>query len=610
MEKKEKFNPDFNKDIARSDWFWNYMEDYWHKNREFPESVENHLNRKADLVNGKVPSSQLPSYVDDVLEFNAFENLPVSGEKGKIYLVTNNNTQFRWSGSTYIQIASGAVQSVNGQTGVVNLIKSDIGLPNVDNTADIVKNVATAGNLRVTNITLTQLNSFDLESGIYKIENQDLGIGTGSFHHIIQTGKYSGGGHVSQIAIPFDGGTNKSMYLRVGNYSGFGSWERIAKNSDITTQLNNNDRNFITDTRGTIRPPSFYDDRYAQWDFQHGNDTLASGDPWQSVLTVAKWAEFNAAHRQEQLLFTGDDLKRRTATSDDNWGEVKTIWDSGNLNIADYATQAWVSVNFSNQTLLTDVEGLGGQTLTLSNGNAVTITNNFVTSPDGTRNPNDVKPNTSGNRVRFDFANASSVKGSGNYAGVMTYSPWDGTTASTGDSSYQLAFANQTGINGSGLPMLKIRKGIDDNWSNSWYKIWSEGDFSKTDINNWNNIANTATTQSWVESQDYATHSFVEESFNKITSEHIDPDYSISARSNLNTIILTDQFPVQFLELESELTPGKQMTIINTASFDIEVRKDGNIIDIVRSAETNEYYITRQQRLVRKGFYRNAKILS
>ena len=36
--------------------------------------VDNALSNKADLVNGKVPSSQLPSYVDDVMTFSALDN--------------------------------------------------------------------------------------------------------------------------------------------------------------------------------------------------------------------------------------------------------------------------------------------------------------------------------------------------------------------------------------------------------------------------------------------------------------------------------------------------------------------------------------------------------
>jgi hypothetical protein len=52
----------------------------------------------------------------------------------------------------------------------------------------------------------------------------------------------------------------------------------------------------------------------------------------------------------------------------------------------------------------------------------------------------------------------------------MTYSPWDGTVASTGDSSYQLAFINETGVNASGAPGLRFRNGIDSTW-NGWTSI-------------------------------------------------------------------------------------------------------------------------------------------
>lgn len=92
----------------------------------------------------KIPSAYLPSYVDDVLEFTNLASFPTTGENGKIYVAIDTNLTYRWSGSTYIQIASGAVQSVNGQTGVVNLTKSDIGLSNVDNTSDLNKPISTA----------------------------------------------------------------------------------------------------------------------------------------------------------------------------------------------------------------------------------------------------------------------------------------------------------------------------------------------------------------------------------------------------------------------------------------------------------------------------------
>lgn len=53
-------------------------------------------NGIAELdANGKVPSSQLPSYVDDVLEYNGISNFPSTGETGKIYVDTSTNLTYR-----------------------------------------------------------------------------------------------------------------------------------------------------------------------------------------------------------------------------------------------------------------------------------------------------------------------------------------------------------------------------------------------------------------------------------------------------------------------------------------------------------------------------------
>lgn len=55
---------------------------------------------------GKVPSSQLPSYVDDVLECNNFSALPAEGETGKIYVTIDNNKTYRWTGTQYTEISA------------------------------------------------------------------------------------------------------------------------------------------------------------------------------------------------------------------------------------------------------------------------------------------------------------------------------------------------------------------------------------------------------------------------------------------------------------------------------------------------------------------------
>lgn len=121
-----------------------------------PLSQKGTANGVASLdASGLVPAAQLPSYVDDVLEGYyktadgkfykeaAYTNL-ITGETGKIYVSLDTNKTYRWTGTTFVYITSGAVDSVNGLTGVVVLNKSHVGLSNVDNTADAAKSVLSA----------------------------------------------------------------------------------------------------------------------------------------------------------------------------------------------------------------------------------------------------------------------------------------------------------------------------------------------------------------------------------------------------------------------------------------------------------------------------------
>jgi len=60
----------------------------------------------ATKLVGTVPSANLPSYVDDVLEYNGTANFPATGESGKIYVDTTDNNTYRWTGSAYVSISN------------------------------------------------------------------------------------------------------------------------------------------------------------------------------------------------------------------------------------------------------------------------------------------------------------------------------------------------------------------------------------------------------------------------------------------------------------------------------------------------------------------------
>lgn len=68
---------------------------------------------------GKVPAAQLPSYVDDVLEFANLAAFPVMGESGKIYVAIDTGFTYRWSGSQYVVISANqnAFAAITGNTG-------------------------------------------------------------------------------------------------------------------------------------------------------------------------------------------------------------------------------------------------------------------------------------------------------------------------------------------------------------------------------------------------------------------------------------------------------------------------------------------------------------
>ena len=99
-------------------------------------------------TDGKVPSSQLPSYVDDVLEYAKLSSFPSTGESGKIYVAQDTNKTYRWSGSAYTEISTSVVvgttigtafdgksgyDHVNNTSNPHGVTKAQVGLGNVGN---------------------------------------------------------------------------------------------------------------------------------------------------------------------------------------------------------------------------------------------------------------------------------------------------------------------------------------------------------------------------------------------------------------------------------------------------------------------------------------------
>lgn len=134
-------------------------------NKPVSTATQSALDLKADLVDGKIPANQLPSYVDDVLEYDELADFPATGESSKLYVTLDTNQIYRWTGSIYVNVGAGDGELVLGETSTTayrgdrgkeaydhisttnnphGVTKSQVGLGNVDNTSDTNKPVSTA----------------------------------------------------------------------------------------------------------------------------------------------------------------------------------------------------------------------------------------------------------------------------------------------------------------------------------------------------------------------------------------------------------------------------------------------------------------------------------
>jgi hypothetical protein len=148
-------------------------------------NLQSSLTGKQDKGNypvldndNKIPSTYLPSYVDDILEYQTYSLFPNTGNVGNIYVALDNGKAYRWGGTLYTEIVSSPgttdsltegnvnkyftnaraasaapVQSVAGRTGNITLGINDISNLNTQLTA--------------TNVTTSTFQVKAVSQGVY-----------------------------------------------------------------------------------------------------------------------------------------------------------------------------------------------------------------------------------------------------------------------------------------------------------------------------------------------------------------------------------------------------------------------------------------------------------
>lgn len=153
-----------------------------------PKSEKGSAGGVASLDStGKVPSSQLPSYVDDIIEgyyyngnfyTDSAHTQLITPETGKIYVDLNTNKTYRWGGTTYVEISQSTIHKFVGTFTVDNLVGTtgNVSIEHSLGSEDIVVNIysTVTGDMVIMDISLEDANNITInyvnaEEGSYKV---------------------------------------------------------------------------------------------------------------------------------------------------------------------------------------------------------------------------------------------------------------------------------------------------------------------------------------------------------------------------------------------------------------------------------------------------------
>lgn len=141
-------------------------------NSKIPLTQKGVANGIATLdSSGFVPSSQLPSYVDDILEYASYNSLPSVGETGKIYVTLDTNLTYRWSGASYIEISKSLALGETSNTAY----RGDRGKTSYDHATDINR-LRTAKSVGLYKVAATSEGHVSNLTSVTKADITDLGI--------------------------------------------------------------------------------------------------------------------------------------------------------------------------------------------------------------------------------------------------------------------------------------------------------------------------------------------------------------------------------------------------------------------------------------------------
>ena len=299
---------------------------------------------------GKVPSSQLPSYVDDVLEYDTKSAFPTTGEGGKIYVDKSTNTSWRWSGSAYTQIkgdlAIGTTTGTAADGGVANthynntsnphsVTKAQVGLGSVVNTGDSATPVSGGTTKFTTGGAYTELNK-----KVDKVSGKGLSTNDYTTDEKTKLGGIASGAEVNQNAF-------SNVGVKVGNTT---TTVAADAKTDTVTLIQGSNVTLTTDTTNDTITIAAKDTTYS-------SKAAASGGSDVSLVTTGEKYTWN-----NKSNFSGsyNDLTNKPtipSAAKNGTYTVKTLVGSTTTNVSDFT---------ANQSGTDDVTFVQGSNVTIT----------------------------------------------------------------------------------------------------------------------------------------------------------------------------------------------------------------------------------------------------
>ena len=444
--------------------------------------------------NGKVPASQLPSYVDDIIEgyYNTTDGkfykestytTEITPETGKIYVDLSTNKTYRWGGTEYVEISeslalgetdSTAYRGDRGKTAYDhsqltsgnphNVTASDVGLGNVGN----FKAVSTVANQGLS--STEQANARD-----------NIGAGTSNLTIGNTSTTAAAGDHTHALSLATDSGTSSISLAANSKYklTAGGSTYVFTTPADANTTYSlaagsGDDANKIvlTPSSGTANKVTV---PYATNSGTVNGKTVESNVPADAVFTDTTYSAGTGISLSGTTINHSNATTAGTAKGDDS----KTLTFGGTFTVPSVTYDAQGHVTSSGATTMTmpanpNSDTKVKQTDTTTNADyELLFTQNAstATATEEARKSTKLKFNPSTGNLQTTQINGVTVGSSPKFTDT-TYSAGtnvaiNGTTISATDTTYSA---------GTGLAL----NGTTFNHSNSVTAGTAKGDDSKT----------------------------------------------------------------------------------------------------------------------------------